>query len=569
MQAATRPGMLGTRSEARPKTNQEVRVRERARAQNPWLVLAVVCLGFVMILIDLTIVNIAVPSIMGGLHASLDQVLWAINAYLLVYAVLLVPGGRLGDLYGQRTLFVVGLLGFTAASAACGFAQDPTQLILARVAQGAGAGLLTPQALALVTTAFPEERRGLALGLFAGLNALAAIAGPVLGGYLITAGSWRWIFGINLPIGLAALAGSLLVLPGARARIRRSIDPVGMLLVGGGLLGIAYGLLEGERHQWGAIWGPVGIPQVIAGGVVLVGAFVAWEVRHQGGLLPLALLRRRHYAVGSVIAGLVSFSMLGFMLPLVLFLQGVLGLSALGTGYALIPCCLAMLVAAPLAGRAADRVGGKYLLLTGAVVNGLGIGLVIRAASVTATVHDLIVPMVVLGAGVGLIGAPLYSLVMAGIREEMVGAASGFVTAARQLGAVLGTAVVGGVLQNRLATAMHDQAVIYAGQLSAGSRGHFVAALSSAVSGGARQLGTAQAATGNDLMHRLAHDVLTHAYVQAMGPTLAVGITAMAVAALVSLVMPNLRTQKARGTEDDARRDPLVIHGANRFPEEA
>ena len=249
--------MLSAERTARAKVIASLRV-PAGTAANPWVVLAVVCLGFVMILVDTTIVNIAVPSIISGLHASLDEVLWAINAYLLVYAVLLVPAGRLSDLYGQRNLFALGLVFFTAASAACGFAQDATQLILARVAQGVGAGLLTPQAVALITNAFPDERSGVALGCFGGVAAVAAIAGPVLGGYIITAWSWRWIFDINLPIGLAALAGSFLPLPPARAGIRRPIDPLGMLLVGGGLLGVVFGLLESERYSWGAIWGPIG-----------------------------------------------------------------------------------------------------------------------------------------------------------------------------------------------------------------------------------------------------------------------------------------------------------------------
>ena len=522
-----------------PGASSQLVARSTVRGRSPWLVLAVVSAGMVMILVDTTIVNIAVPSIISGLHASLDEVLWAINAYLLVYAVLLVPAGRLGDLYGQRNLFAIGLLLFTSSSVACGLAQDSTQLILARVFQGAGGGLLTPQALALVTNTFAPGRRGLALGLFGGLNALAAIAGPILGGYIITAWSWRWIFGINVPLGIAALAGSVLVLPAARAGIRRGIDPIGIVLVGTGLLGVVYGLLEGERYSWGAIWGPVGIPQVIGAGLIVLGAFVAWELHHRGGLLPLALFRHRNYAVGNAIAALAAFSMLGLLLPVVLYCQVVLGLTALGTAYALMPTFLALLFAAPIGGRLADSIGGKYVLLAGTAVSGVGFGLVLNAASVNASAHDLILPLAVVGIGSGLTMAPLFSLVMSGIPEELVGSASGFVTASRQLGQVLGVAVIGGLLQNRLATTMHDQAVIYSAQLPSGARSRFVDLLSSAVRGGARQLGAAGAAGPNDQLHRLAHDVLTHAYVQAMAPTLAVGIAVMAVAAVGSLAMRN------------------------------
>ncbi len=532
---------LATRPIANPEEDAASRLvaRPAMRKRSPWLVLAVVSAGLVMILVDTTIVNIAVPSIISGLNASLDEVLWAINAYLLVYAVLLVPAGRLGDLYGQRNLFAIGLVLFTGSSVACGLAQDSTQLIIARVFQGAGGGLLTPQALALVTNAFAPERRGLALGLFGGLNALAAIAGPVLGGYVITAWSWRWIFGINVPLGIVALAGSFFVLPAARAGIRRGIDPIGIVLVGAGLLGVVYGLLDGERYTWGAISGPVGIPDVIGGGLILLGAFVVWELRHRGALLPLTLFRHRNYAVGNAIAALAAFSMLGLLLPVVLFCQVVLGLTPLGTAYALMPTFLALLFAAPIGGRLADAVGGKYVLLAGTAVSGVGFWLVLNAASVSASVHDLILPLAVVGLGSGLIMAPLFSMVMSGIPEGMVGAASGFVPASRQVGQVLGVAVIGGLLQNQLATTMHDQAVIYSSQLPVAARTPFVDVLSGAVRGGARQLGAAGAVGPNDLMHRLAHDVLTHAYIQAMAPTLAVGIVAMALAAIGSLAMRN------------------------------
>src|SRR5215469_2993319 len=200
---------------------------------NPWLALAVICIGFFAILLDTTIVNIAVPTIIGDLHASLDEVLWVINAYLLVYAVVLIPAGRLGDRFGQRNVFIAGLSLFTLASAACGFAHDPGQLIAARVLQGVGGGLLAPQGLALITSLFPENRRGAALGMFGGLNALAAIGAPILGGWILVNWGWRWIFELNLPVGLVAVTGLALFVPNLRSDRNQGLDPVGVLLVAG------------------------------------------------------------------------------------------------------------------------------------------------------------------------------------------------------------------------------------------------------------------------------------------------------------------------------------------------
>src|ERR671925_1569278 len=202
---------------------------------NPWLVLLVLTSGFFMIMLDTTIVNVAIPAMSAGLNTTLDQILWVLNAYVLVYAVLLITAGRLGDLYGQRTLFAIGLLIFTVASALCGLSQDPTQLIAARVLQGVGGALLTPQTLAILTSIFPPERRGAAFGVWGGIAGLATIAGPTVGGLLVTYLDWRWIFFVNVPIGIVALAGSLLVIPDLRPGRAAGIEPVGVLLASAGL----------------------------------------------------------------------------------------------------------------------------------------------------------------------------------------------------------------------------------------------------------------------------------------------------------------------------------------------
>ena len=216
---------------------------------NPWLVLVVLTMGFFMILLDTTIVNVAIPVMSGsandGLNTTLDQILWILNAYILVYAVLLITAGRLGDLYGQRNLFAAGLFVFTLASALCGLSQNATELILARILQGVGGALLTPQTLAIIATLFPPERRGAAFGIWGAVGGLATITGPTLGGAIITYINWRWIFYINVPIGIVALIATFAIIPDIRPGRRHGWDLVGIVVATAGLFGVVFGLIEG------------------------------------------------------------------------------------------------------------------------------------------------------------------------------------------------------------------------------------------------------------------------------------------------------------------------------------
>src|SRR5947199_2953007 len=243
-------------------------------AHNPWLVLIALCIGFFMILLDTTIVNIAIPNMIDKLHASLDEILWVINAYILVYAVLLITAGRLGDLYGPKQLFQLGLAVFTLASAACGMAQNPGQLIVFRVLQGIGGALLTPQTLSVITTIFPAERRGAAFGLWGAVAGVATVAGPTLGGFIVSHWGWRWIFFVNVPIGIGALVMAAIVMPNLQLNRRHRLDFLGTALVTAALFAVTYGLIEGQPHDWGKVWGPVTIPMIIGAGVVLLAVFL-------------------------------------------------------------------------------------------------------------------------------------------------------------------------------------------------------------------------------------------------------------------------------------------------------
>src|SRR6202158_3751915 len=245
---------------------------------NPWLVLVVLTSGFFMILLDTTIVNVAIPAMSAGLNTTLDQILWVLNAYILVYAVLLITAGRLGDLYGQRNLFAIGLFIFTVASALCGFSQNATELILARILQGIGGAILTPQTLSIITTLFPPERRGAAFGVWGGVAGLATIAGPTVGGALVTYVDWRWIFFVNVPIGIVALIATFAIIPDVRPGRRHGWDFMGVFLSTAGLFAVVFGLIEGQRFNWGEI-GSYGItiPEGIIGGGVLIALFIVWE----------------------------------------------------------------------------------------------------------------------------------------------------------------------------------------------------------------------------------------------------------------------------------------------------
>src|SRR5229473_1916308 len=297
---------------------------------NPWLVLVVLTSGFFMILLDTTIVNVAIPAMSAGLNTTLDQILWVLNAYILVYAVLLITAGRLGDLYGQRNLFAIGLLVFTIASALCGLSQNATELILARILQGVGGALLTPQTLSIITSLFPPERRGAAFGVWGGVAGLATIAGPTVGGALVTYVDWRWIFFVNVPIGIASLIATFLIIPDIRPGRRHGWDFVGVFLATAGLFAVVFGLIEGQRFNWSEI-GSYGItiPEVIVGGVVLLAVFIVWERFQAEPLMPLSLFRDRNFAVANWIAAAISFGMLSLFLPLVIYLQSVRGFSAL------------------------------------------------------------------------------------------------------------------------------------------------------------------------------------------------------------------------------------------------
>src|SRR6266568_2200285 len=495
---------------------------------NPWLVLVVLTSGFFMILLDTTIVNVAIPAMSAGLNTTLDQILWVLNAYILVYAVLLITAGRLGDLYGQRTLFAIGLFIFTVASALCGLAQNPTELIAARVLQGVGGALLTPQTLAILTSIFPPERRGAAFGVWGGVAGLATLAGPTVGGAIITYIDWRWIFYINVPIGILALVATFLIIPDLRPGRHHGWDVVGIVVATTGLFAIVFGLIEGERYSWGQIESyPITIPEVIGAGVVLMILFIIWERVQAEPLVPLSLFRDRNFTVANWIAAAISFGMLSIFLPFTIYLQSARGFSALVAGLTMAPMSLMSMFTAPFAGRMADRFGGKYILMAGIFLFTIGFGSIALVAGPDSTWINFLVPAMVAGLGIGMTFAPMTTVAMRNVEPRIAGSASAVLNTIRQLGAAIGSAVVGAVLQNQLASTLHDQAVSHAAALPEAFRAQFVAAFTNVSSKGF-EIGAGQSGTTLPsgippaVAHQLAaiaHDVFVSGYIDAMKQT--------------------------------------------------
>ncbi len=535
---------------------------------NPWLVLLVLTTGFFMILLDLTIVNVAIPAMSAGLNTTLDQILWILNAYILVYAVLLITAGRLGDLFGQRSMFAIGLAIFTLASALCGFSQNAGELIAARILQGIGGALLTPQTLAIITSLFPPERRGAAFGVWGGVAGLATVAGPTVGGAIITYIDWRWIFFINVPIGIAALVATFLIIPDLRPGRHHGWDIVGVILATAGLFGIVFGLIEGQRYNWGEIGSyAVTIPEIIVAGVLLLAVFVVWERFQTEPLVPLSLFEERNFAVANWIAAAISFGMLSLFLPLTIYLQSVRGFSALTAGLTLAPMSLTSMLTAPFAGRFADRVGGKYILMAGISLFTVGIGAVTLVAGPDSTWINFLVPAMVAGAGMGMTFAPMTTVAMRNISPRVAGAAAGVLNTTRQLGAAIGSAVVGAILQNRLATALHDQAVSQSAALPANFRVRFVDAFNAVASSGF-EIGTGQSGARLPsglppaVAHQisaLAHSVFVSGYIDAMKSTLVVPIVFLAFTALTTLLIK--RRQRPAVQKQEAPTDELAATG--------
>jgi EmrB/QacA subfamily drug resistance transporter len=393
-----------------------------------------------MVMLDLLVVTTALTTIRRDLGASIGQLEWTVSAYTLTFAVLLMTAAAVGDRFGRRRVFVIGLGVFSAGSAACALAPGAGPLIAARTVQGAGAAMVMPLALALLNAAVPARRRGWAMGIFGSVTALAVVVGPVLGGAITQGIAWQWIFWLNVPIGLLAIPLALRRLAesyGPRARL----DLPGLGLGTGAALGLVWGLVRGTSAGWASpeVAGP------LAAGAVLVVAFTAWGLRARAPMLPMRLFAIRSFAAGSAVAFLQGAAATGAVFFMAQFQQAGLGQDPLGAGLRLLPWGVAPILIAPRAGKLADRIGERSLVVSGMLLQAAGFAWIAVIAGPRMAYPALLAPMVISGAGIGVAVPALTKAVVGSVPPGDLGVASGSFTMMRQLGGAFGVAILAAV----------------------------------------------------------------------------------------------------------------------------
>jgi EmrB/QacA subfamily drug resistance transporter len=399
-------------------------------------VLVLASIASLMVALDVTIVSTALSTIRLHLHASIAQLEWTVNAYALSFAVLLMTGSAIGDRIGRRRVLAVGLALFAVASAACALAGDVGSLIAARAVQGAGAAMITPVSLALLSAAFPPERRGQALGIFGGITGLAVVAGPVAGGAITQGLAWQWIFWLNVPIGLAAIPLVLSRIPESFGP-RAALDVPGLGLITSAVLGLAWGLVRGNTAGWGSLE----VVGTLAAGSLLAVLFVVWERRAREPMLPMSLFRSRAFAAGNT-AGLLMFGALfSAVFFMAQFQQSALGQSPLQAGLRLIPWTGTVFIVAPIAGALVDRVGERPLLAGGLLLQAGGFAWVALIARTDLQYAQLVAPLILAGIGISMAIPAAQNAVMGAVSPAELGKASGTLSTMRQLGGAFGLAV--------------------------------------------------------------------------------------------------------------------------------
>lgn len=455
---------------------------------NPWAALSALCIGFFMVLLDMTIVSVAIPAMLRELNASLNAVVWVTSVYLLTYAVPMLVTSRLGDRFGPKRMFLLGLVVFTGASLWCGLSGTVELLIAARAVQGLGAAIMTPQTLAFITHLFPPARRGTPMGAWGGVAGLATVAGPLLGGVLVDRLGWEWIFFVNVPIGVIAIVMTLILVPDWQPRNSHSFDVPGILLSCGGLLLLVFGIQNGKQYDWGEVTGGITIPEIIVAGAVLLIAFVVWQrYNTKEPLLPLRLFASRNFSTGSIAAATIGFTMIGMFLPLVIYIQSVLGFSPTKAGAVTAPMSLLSGIIAPFIGRLSDRISGKFIAMFGLVILAVGLGIIALQAEPDMNAWKLVPALLVCGIGVGCVFSPLSNVTMSAVEPRLGGAASGVFNTSRQVGGVIGSAAVGVLLQATASHFIRSAAQDRAGALPERFRASFVESMSN--SGGASEFG--------------------------------------------------------------------------------
>ena len=411
-----------------------------------WWTLGAMCLSMFMIMLDSTVVNVALPSIQKDLKTSVDQLEWVVNGYTLSFAALLVTGGRLGDIFGRRRIFMIGVVVFAVSSATAGLAQDPNMLVVSRIAEGIGGALMMPATLSIITDAFPAEERGKAIGTWAGISGLALSFGPLAGGFLTEDVSWRAIFYINLPIAVLALAGALLAVRESRdEKAERTVDYLGIVLLTVALTSIVLALIEG--NDWG--WGSARIIGLLIGGVVATAAFLFVESRAKAPIVDFEFFQSRNFIGANTVALIISFAMMGSFFFLAIYLQDLLQYSPLETGVRFLPTTVIIVIAAPIAGRVADRIGSRWPMVLGLAITAVSLYLFAQMDAST-TYNDLLPAWILLGLGIGMTMSPMSTAAMNAVPVDKAGVASGTLQMFRMMGGTIGVAATGAIFQGKL-----------------------------------------------------------------------------------------------------------------------
>ncbi len=429
--------------------------------ERKWWTLIAVSVAIFMLLLDITVVNVALPDIQRSLHSSFQDLQWVVDAYSLTLAAFLLTGGALADLFGRRLLFTIGLVVFTASSAVCGLSSTPLMLNLARGVQGVGGALMFATSLALIAQAFHGRERGTAFGVFGAVTGAAVAAGPLIGGVITSAIGWEWIFFVNLPIGAVAVALTLMRVSESRDPAATGVDWLGLLTFSGSLFLLVFALVRGN----GLGWGSTEIVSMLAGAGVLLALFLLAELRQERPMLDLSLFRRPAFAGANIVAFTLSSSAFAMFLYLTLYIQNVLHYSPLQAGLRFLPTTLLMFFVAPLAGRLSVRVPIRILLGVGLLFVGAGL-FAMSTITPTSGWTALIPGFVLQGIGVGLINPPLASAAIGVVPHARSGMASGANSTFRQVGIATGIAGLGAVFQHDIAAstiAHHSSRVAFVG----------------------------------------------------------------------------------------------------------
>ena len=399
----------------------------------------VTTIALFMVVLDNLVVSTAIPAIRVDLGASLEQLEWTVNAFTLAFAVFLLTGAALGDRFGRKRIFMLGVGIFTAASAAAALAPSADWLIAARAVQGLGAAVVTPLTLTILSDAVSRERRGAALGAWSGIAGLAVAMGPLVGGAVVDGIAWQWIFWLNVPVGLVLLP--------LATQLREShgpdkaLDLPGLGLASAGTLGLVWGVIHGNGDGWSS----PGIVGALAGGAALLGSFVAWELRAPAPMLPMRFFRNRAFAAANGASLLMYFGMFGSIFLLVQFFQTAQGYSPLKAGLLLLPWTAMELIVAPIAGALSDRIGSRPLLAAGLALQAVGLGWMAAVSTATVGYGSLVGPFIVSGIGMAMFFAPVANVVLSAVRPEEEGKSSGANNAIREVGGVLGVAVLASI----------------------------------------------------------------------------------------------------------------------------